>query len=66
MKKERKYLFSNDTYKKILTSITDLEMENEELKKLLKECNEEADEYYTRLCDLHTDIRGRVNEQQKP
>ena len=58
MKKERKYLFSNDTYKTILKSITDLEMENAELKKLLKECNDEANEYHTKLCNLHNDIRN--------
>ena len=63
MKKERKYLFSNDTYKTILKSITDLEMENAELKKLLMECNEEANEYHARLCDLQTNVKGMVDEQ---
>ena len=58
MKKERSYLFNQDTYMKILKSIVELETENEELKKLLKECNDEANEYHTKLCDLHTDIRN--------
>ena len=43
---------------KILKSIIELETENEELKKLLKECNDEANEYHTKLCDLHTNIRN--------
>lgn len=37
MKKNRSYLFTNDTYKKILKSIAELEIENKELKQLLKE-----------------------------
>jgi|TARA_R110002020_G_scaffold228002_2_gene438699 predicted RNase H-like nuclease (RuvC/YqgF family) len=43
---------------KILKSIIELESENEELKKLLKECNDEANEYHTKLCNLHNDIRN--------
>ena len=58
MKKNRSYLFNKDTYMKILKSIIELETENEELKKLLKECNDEANEYNNKLCDLHTNIRN--------
>ena len=43
---------------KILKSIIELESENEELKKLLKECNDEANEYHAKLCNLHNDIRN--------
>ena len=58
MKKNRSYLFNKDTYMKILKSIIELESVNEELKKLLKECNDEANEYHTKLCNLHNDIRN--------
>ena len=58
MKKNRSYLFNKDTYMKILKSIIELESENEEQKKLLKECNDEANEYHTKLCNLHNDIRN--------
>jgi len=82
-KKNRSYLFTKDTYMKILKSIVELETENTELKQVLKEClgvisdqiklvdkkigkEKFADEYHDQLCHLHNDIRGMLNEQQKP